>query len=345
MKYDMEVVLAIESSCDDTSVALVGRDGNILAMETMHQFELHAKYGGIYPELASRAHAEVIDVLIDDVMDKAGCTQDNIKAIGYTRGPGLMGSLIVGYAAAQALHVAWGVPIYGINHLHGHIRSIEFSSQEENVCQYPTVLLLVSGGHTMLLYLDDRYSVLELGSTRDDSVGEVYDKVARMLGIGFPGGPAIDKLAEEGRVLYNFPRPMIDQGYTFSFSGLKSSVSRFVTDNPTANKEDIAASFVEACLDTLEKKCRLAVREYRPLSLAVVGGVAASVSLRNRMMKLVEDENITLSVPPRRLSTDNAAMIGMVTWDYMDAVERGCEVSSDINPNLNVGESIAPQSE
>ena len=201
------------------------KNGQIAAIETVSQYEVHSEFGGVYPELASRAHLEAILPTIETVMTRAGVGRLDLRAIGVTRGPGLMGSLLVGVSTAQALSMAWALPCYGVNHLRGHIRSVDL---EEKRLTYPALVMLVSGGHTLLAYLEDQHSYELLGTTRDDSVGECYDKVARTLGLGMPGGPAIDRRAACGTASIKFPRPMIQSGYEFSFSGLKSSVARHV---------------------------------------------------------------------------------------------------------------------
>ena len=325
-----DLVLGIETSCDDTSVALVDQQGKVTAIETVSQYEVHSEFGGVYPELASRAHLEAILPLIERVMTKAKVISSDLQAIGVTRGPGLMGSLLVGLSTAQALGMAWKIPTYGINHLRGHIRSVDL---EKKRLTYPALILLVSGGHTLLAYLKDQHSYKLIGTTRDDSVGECYDKVARTLGLGMPGGPAIDLMATIGTACIKFPRPMIKSGYEFSFSGLKSSVGRYVEMHTEFNVNDVAASFVESCLDVLSTKVLRAVQEMKPVTLAVVGGVAASPPLRARMLDIAEKSSITLCLPPQEWATDNAAMIAMAAWDY---IEQGIKTDLEPKPNLRL---------
>ncbi|MTI07184.1 tRNA (adenosine(37)-N6)-threonylcarbamoyltransferase complex transferase subunit TsaD [Roseibium denhamense] len=324
-----DLILGIETSCDDTSVALVAQDGTIAACETFNQFEIHAGYGGVFPELASRAHVQAILPAVDKVMAAVDHDRSRIKAIGVTRGPGLIGSLLVGVNAGQALGFAWDKPVYGINHLRGHLRSPDL---EEKRIEYPAVMLLVSGGHTLLAYLANQSDVTLLGTTRDDSAGESYDKVARMIGLGMPGGPAIDKLAKTGKSVFDFPRPMMHQGYEFSFSGLKSSVARLLEKEPDCAKEDIATSFVDACLDVLEKKLRRAVDEYQPKSLVVVGGVSASPQLRAQVDAICTETGVKSCLPPLKWATDNAAMIALAAWDY---------VAKDLEPDTVPTPSLA----
>jgi N6-L-threonylcarbamoyladenine synthase len=231
-----------------------------------------------------------------------------------TRGPGLIGSLMVGLSTACGLGHGWGVPVVGVNHLRGHLRSADL---EEARVRYPALVLLVSGGHTQLARLETPGDIKLIGSTLDDSVGEAYDKVARMLGLGYPGGPIIDRLAAGGTPSVRFPRPMRGRGLDFSFSGLKTAVDRYLVATPGAEPADVAASFVEACLDVLIAKCRSALGEYPASSLVVVGGVAASPQLRAAAAELCAGLGVELCLPPLKWSTDNGAMIGLATWDYL----------------------------
>ena len=232
-----------------------------------------------------------------------------------TRGPGLIGSLLVGLNTACGLGHGWGVPVVGVNHLRGHLRSADL---EQSRVKFPAIVLLVSGGHTLLARLESTSDIRLIGSTVDDSVGEAYDKVARMMGLGYPGGPIIDRLAVGGTPTIRFPRPMLRQGLNFSFAGLKSHVERYLTATPDAPPADVAASFVEACLDVLIAKCRTALAEFPASSLVIVGGVAASPQLRAAAAELCDDLGVELCLPPLRWSTDNGAMIGLATWDYLD---------------------------
>ena len=326
-----KLVLGIETSCDDTSIALVDQQGNVEAIETVSQYEVHSEFGGVYPELASRAHLEAILPAIETVMDRANVDPQGLRAIGVTRGPGLMGSLLVGLSTAQALGLAWDVATYGINHLRGHIRSVDL---EKRRLSFPALILLVSGGHTLLAFCKDQNSFDLLGTTRDDSVGECYDKVARTLGLGMPGGPIIDKIAALGTPSIMFPRPMKKSGYEFSFSGLKSSVARYVETNKDFDTNDVAASFVQACLDVLSTKVLRAIEQVQPETLCVVGGVAASAQVRACMKAICDDTNVTLCLPPQKWATDNAAMIAMATWDY---ISQGINTDLEPKPNLHLG--------
>jgi N6-L-threonylcarbamoyladenine synthase len=308
------LVLGVETSCDDTAVALVDPDGAVIASCVASQVALHNNYGGVYPELASRAHIDKILPTVQAVLSDSGVRPRDLAAIGVTRGPGLIGSLMVGLNTACGLGNGWGVPVIGVNHLRGHLRSADL---EERRVKFPAIVLLVSGGHTLLARLESTSDIKLIGSTLDDSAGEAYDKVARMMDLGYPGGPIIDRLAAGGTPTKRFPRPMLRQGLDFSFSGLKTAVKYYLADNPDARPQDVAASFVEACLDVLISKCRAALEKFPVSSLVVVGGVAASPQLRAAAAGLCEDLGVELCLPPVKWSTDNGAMIGLATWDYL----------------------------
>ncbi len=309
-----ELILGVETSCDDTSLALVDESGLVISEKTINQFEIHSGYGGVYPELASRAHVHALLPAVRSVLDDAQVQGPDLRAIGVTRGPGLIGSLLAGVNFAAGLAAGWNVPIYGVNHLRGHLRSVDLG---EKRLSYPALVLLVSGGHTFLAYLKDQHSIELLGSTRDDSVGESYDKVARMMDLGFPGGPAVDKLAKIGTPRVKFPRPLIKDGFEFSFSGLKSSVARHLEQNPDDDKADVCAAFVEACIDVLMTKSRRALRQYPSKSFAIVGGVAASPQIRQEAQQLAQQEGAILCLPPLKWAADNGAMIALAAWDYV----------------------------
>jgi N6-L-threonylcarbamoyladenine synthase len=310
------LVLGIETSCDDTAVALVDREGTVTAAAVASQTEIHNRFGGVYPEVASRAHVDKILPTVRMVLEDSGVEPRDLTAIGVTRGPGLIGSLMVGLDTAIGLGHGWGVPVVGVNHLRGHLRSADL---EERRVRYPAVILLVSGGHTLLARMTAPGQITLMGSTKDDSVGEAYDKVARMLGLGYPGGPVIDRLAFTGTPSIPFPRPVLKEGLEFSFSGLKSAVSRYLAANPDTPHADIAASFVAACLEVLLEKCRRALAQAPAESLVIVGGVAASPQLRTEAAALCADLGVELCLPPLRWSTDNGAMIALATWDYLAA--------------------------
>lgn len=324
------LILGIESSCDDTAAAIVDPAGKVLAATVIGQNSIHNSYGGVYPELASRAHAAAIVPVIRQTLDQAGIDGRDLRAIGVTRGPGLIGPLLVGLGAASGLGLGWSVPVLGINHLRGHLRSADL---EEKRVNYPAIVLLVSGGHTLLALVESNLAVRIIGSTRDDSVGEAYDKVGRMMGLGYPAGAQVDKLAMAGQPLYPVPRPMLNQGLDFSFSGLKSAMSKYFPLSADIRLEHLAASFVDACMDVLIGKCRAAIELHRPRSLIVVGGVAASPQLRERAKQLCLALDVELCLPPLKWSTDNAAMIALAAWDYLALSAPPAPVAS---PNLRL---------
>ncbi len=309
-----QYILGIETSCDDTAAAIVAEDGRVLSAVTASQIDIHAQYGGVFPELASRAHLTSMLPVVDEVFRAADLTHKDIKAIGVTRGPGLIGSLLVGLNTASALGLGWGIPVIGVNHLRGHLRSVDLN---EKRVEYPAIILLVSGGHTFLAHMDEAGEITYLGGTRDDSVGEAYDKVGRMLDLPYPGGPKVDRLAKTGEINIPFPRPMLNEGLEFSFSGLKTAVSKYLRKTADPKHEDIAASFVDAVIDVLMTKCRRALKNNPAKSLVVVGGVAASPQLRAAAGQLCTDLDVKLCLPPLKWATDNAAMIGLAAWDYV----------------------------
>lgn len=309
------IILGIESSCDDTGVALVTRAGAVLAEERVGQEAIHNAYGGVYPEFASRAHIAAILPAIGRAFDTAGVTHDDLAAIGVTRGPGLAGPLLVGLSTATGLGFAWSKPVIGVNHLRGHVSSVFLGETE---VAYPAVVLLVSGGHTLLAVARARGDYELLGTTRDDSAGEAFDKVARMMGLPFPGGPEVDMAAARGTPAFTLPRPMIKQGLEFSFSGLKTAVAKLLREQEGRN-EDVAATFVEAVSDVLEAKAIRAVEKVGARSLIVVGGVSASRPIRKRLQEACDAAGVELVLPSMRWATDNGAMIALAAFDYLDA--------------------------
>ncbi|MGD2116445.1 MAG: tRNA (adenosine(37)-N6)-threonylcarbamoyltransferase complex transferase subunit TsaD [Acidobacteriota bacterium] len=306
-----ELILGIETSCDETAAAVVGEDLRILSNVVSSQMELHARYGGVVPEVASRVHTSEIVPVLSSAMSEAGVTPGRLAAVAVTRGPGLIGSLLVGVSVAKALALSWGKPVLGINHLEGHLAS---ASMGETPVRYPCLVLLVSGGHTLLARVLEPGSYELLGSTRDDSVGEAYDKVSRLLGFGYPGGPVLDRVAKEAPATLDFPRPMLGDGLEFSFSGLKSAVASYVRSEPDHDPREVAASFVAAAMDVLLAKLDAAVRLGGFRSIAVVGGVAASPILRDRLAELGRRHDLPVCLPPVKLATDNGAMIAAAAW-------------------------------
>ncbi len=307
----MRTLLAIETSCDETAAAVVDEDGTVRSSIVASQTELHASYGGVVPELASRAHLELISWVVGQALDEGAVTGVDLEAVAVTSGPGLVGALLVGIANAKALALGWGIPVVEVNHLDAHLASVYLADAD---VPFPQTALLVSGGHCLLTRATapGRYELL--GETADDSIGEAYDKVARFLGLGYPGGPVLDRLAAGAPDVIGFPRPMLGEGYAFSFSGLKTAVVNFVRANPGVPVTDVAASFVAACMDVLCAKLRRALEEFGDPALAIVGGVAASPILRARAQTLADEYGTRLLIPPQSMATDNAAMIGIAGW-------------------------------
>jgi len=307
-------VLGIETSCDETAVAVV-QDGPIIRANLVaSQTDLHARFGGVVPEVASRAHVQALNPLIDEALDRAGCRFADLDGVAVTVGPGLVGALLVGIAAAKAVAFAIGADLIGVNHLEGHIYAnfIEHGPPEP-----PYVCLVVSGGHTMLVHMPEEHRYRVLGQTVDDAAGEAFDKIARFMGLGFPGGPALDRLAKEGNPdAIAFPRAMIDTGnYDFSLSGLKTAVLRHVKAERAAGREpepaDLAASFQEAIVDVQVSKTMAAAKEHRVKAVLLGGGVVANTRLRERMEKAGAEAGIGVQFPSPELCTDNAAMIAV----------------------------------
>ena len=325
----MTKLLAIETSCDETSVAIVEANDDVtpdpatgsatgsaqslivprlsvLANVVSSQVETHARFGGVVPEVASRAHLDMLEPVIAEALGAAGMTAEP-DAVAATCGPGLIGALLVGVSAAKALAVTWGVPYVEVNHMEGHLFA---TFLERPDIELPMVVLLVSGGHTMIVAVQAPGRYRLLGSTVDDAAGEAFDKVARYLGLGYPGGPIIDRLANEGdRDAIRFPRGMIEEGLDFSFSGMKTSVINYVRRHPEAENADLAAGFQEAVVDVLVTKALRAARMVGARSVAIGGGVAANSRLRERFASEAERAGIDHLVPSRAFCTDNAAMI------------------------------------
>ena len=310
------IILAIESSCDDTCVAIL-KDKELLSNVVSSQTEFHNKYGGVMPELASRLHVEKISYVIKEALDKANITLSDIDYIAFTVGPGLVGSLHVGMQAAKTLALLLNKPLVPIHHLAGHIYANRFVKE----FNFPLMALVVSGGNTELVYMEDELKFKIIGETLDDAVGEAYDKVSRLLGTGYPGGPIIDKLAHQGEVSYKLPMPKNDDSLDFSYSGLKSAVINLTHNmdqrNQEYKKEDIAASFQDVATNILIKKVKLALQKYPEIKTFVAaGGVAANSGLREKLTDLLEKKHkdIDLILPRLALCGDNAAMIGMCAY-------------------------------
>lgn len=307
-----ELILGIETSCDETAAAVVADGHDVLSNVVSSQIDIHTRYGGVVPEVASRAHVEMMTPVIAQAMVEAGVTKDDLSAIACTVGPGLIGSLLIGVSSAKSLALVWDKPFVAVNHLEAHLYA---SFLEEPDLEIPVVVLLVSGGHTMLVVMEGHGEYRLLGQTLDDAAGEAFDKVARYLGLGYPGGPIIDRMAADGnREAIQFPRAMANDGYDFSFSGLKTSVVNYVRKNPDVADVDVAASFQEAVVDVLTTKARRAVHEFGAKGLCLAGGVAANSSLRERVLDIAVEDDIKAFVPSRSMCTDNAAMVAAAGW-------------------------------
>lgn len=306
--------LAIESSCDETSMSIVKNGVEEVATVVLSQIDIHKTYGGVVPEVASRSHVESITIVLDEVLNKANMTMDDIDIIGVTYGPGLIGSLLIGLQSAKTLAMLYHKPLVPVHHIAGHI----YANNLEERLKFPLIALVVSGGHTDLIYMKEDYSFERIGSTLDDAVGEAYDKVAKVLGLSYPGGPLIDKLAMQGADTYNLPYPLDDSSYNFSFSGLKSAVVNLVHNEKQRGREiriaDMAFSFQKRVVTVITKKTMKAIAEYNVKNLVIAGGVAANNGLRSKMVELIKDKNIKLSIPRIKYCTDNAAMIGAAAY-------------------------------
>ena len=343
MKAEKEqdvLILAIESSCDETAAAVVKNGREVLSNVIFSQIELHTLYGGVVPEIASRKHIEKINQVIEEALVKAGVTLDDIDAIGVTYGPGLVGALLVGVAEAKAIAYAKKLPLVGVHHIEGHISANYIENKE---LEPPFLCLVVSGGHTHLVCLQDYGKYEILGRTRDDAAGEAFDKVARAIGLGYPGGPKIDKLSKEGNPdAIPFPRAHIaDSEYDFSFSGVKSAVLNYINGcqmkGMEYNRADVAASFQKAVTDVLVGNAIQGVQKYGLNKLAIAGGVASNSTLRAAMKEACEKNGIEFYYPSPIYCTDNAAMIGAAAYyEYMAGTRHGWDLNAV--PNLKLGE-------
>jgi N6-L-threonylcarbamoyladenine synthase len=325
-------ILGIETSCDETAAAVVMNGTRVLSSVVSTQIDLHARYGGVVPEVASRAHVEMLTPVVSQAMLEAGMVDGRtVDAVAATVGPGLIGSLLVGVSAAKALALVWDVPFVAVNHLEAHLYA---AFLEEPDLELPLVVLLVSGGHTMLVCMEGHGRYRLIGQTVDDAAGEAFDKVARFLDLGYPGGPVIDRLAMEGDPhAIAFPRPMKNEGYDFSFSGLKTAVVNHVRKNPDVSAADVAASFQEAVCDVLVTKARRAAIEVGAKGLALAGGVAANSQLRERLLDACVAEGLHAFLPSRAMCTDNAAMIASAGW-YRLRADGPSPLTTGAYPNM-----------
>ena len=303
-------ILAIESSCDETSIAIVKNGVEVITNIVSSQINVHELFGGVVPEIASRMHIENITIVLDQALKTSGMSMDDIDAIAVTYGPGLIGSLLVGLQAAKTLSFIYNKPLVPVHHIAGHI----YANNIGKAMNFPLISLVVSGGHTELVLMKENYSFEYIGGTLDDAVGECYDKVARVIGLAYPGGPKLDALAHTGIDSYNLPLPLDDDSYNFSFSGLKSSVINLKHNEEQRgnkiNDANLAASFQNRVIKILTKKTMKALKKYNVDNLIIAGGVSANKGLRVEFKKLCDENNINLSIPDLKYCTDNAAMIG-----------------------------------
>ena len=333
------ITLAIESSCDETAASVLKNGREVLSNVISTQIELHKKFGGVVPEVASRKHLENIDAVVQEALDEANIQFSDIDHIAATYGPGMVGALLVGLSHAKALAYTLDIPLVGVNHIEGHVSA---NYIEHKDLKPPFITLIVSGGHTHLVEVKDYGEYEILGKTRDDASGEAFDKIARAMGLGYPGGPIIDRLAKEGnKHAIEFPRAYIDEGYDFSFSGLKSAVLNYLNAKKMKNEEivveDVAASFQEAVVEVLSTKALKAAKEKGYSTIALAGGVASNSALREKMTEMSKSEGIEIKYPSLILCTDNAAMIGCAGY-YNFIKGRTHDMSLNAVPNLKIGQ-------
>ena len=333
------ITLAIESSCDETACAILKNGREVLSNIISTQIELHKKFGGVVPEVASRKHIENIPMVVQEALEEANITFDDVDHIAVTYGPGMVGAVLVGLSYAKALAYTLDIPLVGVNHIEGHVSA---NYIEDKNLKPPFITLIVSGGHTHLVEVKDYGKYEILGKTRDDASGEAFDKIARAMGLGYPGGPIIDRLAKQGnKKAIDFPRACMDEGYDFSFSGLKSAVLNYLNAKKMKNEEivveDVAASFQEAVVEVLSTKAIKAAKEKGYDTIALAGGVAANSALREKLTTMCSKENISVKYPSLILCTDNAAMIGCAGY-YNFINEKIHDMSLNAVPNLKIGE-------
>lgn len=326
------IIFAIETSCDETSVAIIKGHNKILSNIIVSQIDDHKIFGGVVPEIASRKHIEFLNSICLKALNEASISFEDVDAIAFTYGPGLIGALLIGINYAKGLSLKYKKPLIKVNHLIGHIFA--------NMLSYPNLkppflVLLVSGGHTLLIHVKNINDYMIVGNTRDDAVGEAFDKVARILSLGYPGGPAIEKSSKKGFPIYNFPKPMINKGYDFSFSGLKTAVLYFINDNPNAKKEDIASSFQKVVTEILIHKTFKYAANFNIKNIVFAGGVAANSKLREEANK--KNENFNIFFPKLDFCTDNAAMIARAGLEKY-IINDFSNFQIDANPSLELNE-------
>jgi len=329
------VVLALETSCDETAAAVVMGGNDVLSSIVSSQIDIHARFGGVVPEVASRAHLESLIPVVNAAVEESGILPERIDAVAATAGPGLIGALLVGVSAAKALSLAWNKPFIGVNHLEAHLYA---GLLDDPTLEFPLIVLLVSGGHTMIIEMRNHGDYTILGRTIDDAAGEAYDKVARYLNVGYPGGPVIDRLAAEGNpTAIDFPRAMMHDGLDVSFSGLKTSVINYVRKNPTVLNTDIAASFQEAVVDVLCSKTIKAAQQVTAKGIVLGGGVSANSSLRTQMTQRGSEAGFKVALPSRAMCTDNAAMIASAAWHRLKS-DGPMDLTCGAYPNLKLSD-------
>lgn len=327
------VILGIETSCDETAAAVVMGGNDILSNVVSSQIDIHARFGGVVPEVASRAHLEALIPVVDEAIAAAGIEPTRIDAVAATVGPGLIGALLVGVSAAKALSLSWNTPFIGVNHMEAHLYA---GLLDDPTLEFPLVVLLVSGGHTMIVEMRGHGDYSVLGHTIDDAAGEAYDKVARFLNLGYPGGPVIDKVSVDGNSeAIAFPRAMLHDGLNFSFSGLKTAVVNHVRKHPDANSVDVAASFQAAVVDVLCAKTIRAAKEVGAKGIVLGGGVSANSRLRAQMTAQGQEHGFKVALPTRAMCTDNAAMIASAAW-YRFRADGATDLSVGAFPQLRL---------
>ncbi|MDY5874639.1 MAG: tRNA (adenosine(37)-N6)-threonylcarbamoyltransferase complex transferase subunit TsaD [Bacilli bacterium] len=312
-------ILGIESSCDETSASIVKNGTEEIATVISSQIDIHKNYGGVVPEIASRHHVKNITIVLEECLEKANMTIDDVDAIAITYGPGLIGSLLIGLEAAKTLSFIYNKPLIPVHHIAGHI----YANSLVKELRFPLLAVVVSGGHTEIIEMKKHYSFEKLGGTLDDAIGECYDKVARVIGLEYPGGPKLDKLAKEGKDTYKLPIPLQDDSYNFSFSGLKSSVINLAHNEEQRGEElrksDLAASFQKVAIESIVSKVKKAIEEKNIKNVIVAGGVAANNGLREKMQEMTEELGVELSIPPMKYCTDNGTMIAAAGYyAYLD---------------------------
>ena len=310
-------ILGIESSCDETSISIVKNGMEEIATVTSSQIDIHKNYGGVVPEIASRQHVKNITIVLEECLEKAKMTMEDIDAIAITYGPGLIGSLLIGLEAAKTLSFIYNKPLIPVHHIAGHIYANSIGQE----MQFPLLAIVVSGGHTELIEMEGHYKFKKIGGTLDDAIGECYDKVARVLDLEYPGGPKLDKLAAEGKATYKLPVPLRDDSYNYSFSGLKSAVINLVHNEEQRNiplrKADLAASFQKVAVEAIVSKAKKAIIEKNIKNVIIAGGVAANKKLRDSVKELTEELEVNLSIPPLKYCMDNGTMIATAGYYAM----------------------------